>query len=120
MGEIMKQVSNLPLTCPGTPGTVTEIQGCKFTPAVYLNRGHYYLIIVTHRGIINPQSGFYDVPEKSMLTYIGSFKPIACSFPNSARIRCFIFEAFEASPPKDFVPTPGYIEGAGLMRTGQV
>jgi hypothetical protein len=121
-GMIKKQVSNIPLTCPGTPASVTEIKGCKFTPAVYLDRGKLYLVVVSQQlpGRMIPKAGFYDVPEKSYLSWIGSFKIVAVSAMNMAGYFCHIFEAFEADAPKDCIPVAGYIEGERNIRTDMI
>jgi hypothetical protein len=123
MGElIQKQISNIPLTCPGTPATVVELKGCKFTPAVYLNRNHLYLVVVSPQlpGRLVAQKGFYDVPEKGYLTWIESFKVIAVSAPSSARYYCHILEAFEGDAPKDCAPVKGFIQGERNIRTDMI
>jgi hypothetical protein len=107
------------LTCPGTPAAVTEIKGCKFTPAVYLDRGKLYLVVVSPQlpGRMIPKAGFYDVPEKGYLTWIASFKVVAVSASSFARYYCHIFEAFEGDAPKDCAPVAGFIEGERSIRT---
>ena len=123
MGELIKaQISNIPLTCPGTPAAVTEIKGCKFTPAVYLDRGKLYLVVVSPQrpGRMIPKAGFYDVPEKGYLTWIASFKIVAVSAMSFARYYCHILEAFEGDPPKDCAPVKGYIEGERNIRTDMI
>jgi len=119
---IKKQVSNIPLTCPGVPASVTEIKGCKFTPAVYLNRGKLYLVVVSPQlpGRMVLKAGFYDVPEKSYLTWIDSFKIVAVSAMNHARYFCHIFEAFEGDAPKNCLPIAGFIEGERSIRTDMI
>jgi len=121
-GIIQKQISNIPLTCPGTPAAVTEIKGCKFTPAVYLDRGKLYLVVVSPQlpGRMIPKTGFYDVPEKGYLTWIASFKIVAVSAPSFARYYCHILEAFEGDAPKDCVPVAGFIEGERSIRTDMI
>ena len=119
MVDIAKPVSNIPLTCPSIPGKVVEIKGCKFTPAVYLTRGRLYYIYVGPRSFEQvPQiPGFYDVPEKSYLAWIDHFKVIAGAAKSRAGNNCFIFEAFEGTPPNDFVPQP---TGLGVIRSEKI
>jgi hypothetical protein len=119
---IKKQVSNIPLTCPGTPASVTEIKGCKFTPAVYLSRGKLYLVVVSPQrpGRMIPKAGFYDVPEKGYLSWIGSFKIIAVSAMSMAGYFCHILEAFESDVPKNCIPVAGFIEGERSIRTDMI
>jgi hypothetical protein len=118
-GTIQKQISNIPLTCPGTPATVTELKGCKFTPAVYLDRGKLYLVVVSPQlpGRLVAQKGFYDVPEKSYLTWIENFKIVAVSARSTAGYYCHILEAFEGDAPKDCAPVKGFIVGERNIRT---
>lgn len=127
MGQILKPVANIPLTCPSVPGKVTDIKGCKFTPAVFLNRGKMYFVVVTNKakwfkwpegipqtqervqsyeraGFLVLQRGFYDVPDKGYLTFITDFKPYAKSERSIAGSTCYIFEALEGNPPADWVP----------------
>jgi hypothetical protein len=123
VGElIQKQISNIPLTCPGTSAAVTEIKGCKFTPAVYLDRGKLYLVVVSPQlpGKLIAKKGFYDVPEKSYLTWIENFKIVAVSAPSPARYYCHILEAFEGDAPKDCAPVKGFIVGERSIRTDMI
>jgi len=119
---IKKQISNIPLTCPGTPASVTEIKGCKFTPAVYLDRGKLYLVVVSPQlpGKLIAQKGFYDVPEKGYLTWIDHFKVVAVSYRSLAGYYCHILEAFESDAPRDCVPVKGFIVGERSIRTDMI
>lgn len=113
----MAQISNIDLTCPGIPATITKIKGCVFTPAVYLTRGKLYLIFFTNKlpKQVQARAGFYNVPEKSYYAWIKEFKPVAVSAKSITGTYCYIAEAIEGQPPPNFVPTPGYIEGLGLQ-----
>lgn len=104
MEQIAQPVSNLPLTCLSTPGKIENLKGCKFIPALYLNRNTYYFIVVTPRYPYIPVKGFYDCPDKGYITYVDGFKFVACSHPSEANYRCWVFEAFEGTPPHDWVP----------------
>lgn len=99
----LTQVSHIPLTCPSSPATIKVLKGCEFIPPVTLNRGTLYFIVVSNREVYIPSPGWYDVPEKSHLTWIKSFKPVDVSKRSHAGSACWVFEAFEGLPPVEAV-----------------
>ena len=103
MGSILKQVSNIPLNTFDTPKKLVELKGCKFTPAVFLERKKYYFVVVTDAHRYDPPRGFYDVPGK-FLTFIDSFRFVAVSDFSVTLHRCWVYEAIEGTPPIDWVP----------------
>ena len=115
------QISNIPLTYNSLPMTLTDIKGCKFTPALYLNSKTHYLVLVSHRPptLIKPECGFYDVPDKGHLAWIRSFAPVGMSAQNIAGNRCYVWEAIEGMPPPNVIPklfssdTMGKVSGVG-------
>jgi hypothetical protein len=122
MGQLAQQISNIPLTYAAQAVEITDIKGCKFTPAVYLATKKMYLILVSVQApkFMKPEKGFYDVPEKNYLTWIESFKPIALSHISISGHYCYIWEAIEGTPPKDFVPVPGFIRGMGMVTADKI
>jgi len=74
MGSIIRPTSNIPLTAPAIPGMLKELKGCCFNPPVWLGRGKLYLIVVTPNPAYQTIAGFYEVPDKGIVTYIKDFK----------------------------------------------
>ncbi|MFZ2399008.1 MAG: hypothetical protein WAW31_10160 [Smithella sp.] len=104
MGSIIRPTSNIPLTAPAIPGMLKELKGCCFNPPVWLGRGKLYLIVVTPNPAYQTIAGFYEVPDKGIVTYIKDFKLLQVSMWNEAMNRAFIFEAVEGDPPLDWKP----------------
>jgi len=106
MGEILKPVSNLPLTCPSTPGILRRLKGCRFEPGVWLARHKLYLIVVTQNPpeLYQTISGFYEVPDKGIVAFIREFKPLQVSHRSEAGTRAIVYEAIEGDPPLDWKP----------------
>ena len=104
MGSIIRPTSNIPLTAPAIPGMLKELKGCEFNPPVWLARDKFYLIVVTPNPAYQTIAGFYEVPDKGIVTYIKDFKLLQVSMWNEAMNRAFIFEAIEGDPPLDWKP----------------
>jgi len=99
----LSSVSNIPLTCPSTPGVLREIKGCQFVPPVFLNRDTLYFVVVTNRLSYMPQSGWYDVPDKGYLTWIKAFQLLQVSYVSIAGSHARIYKAIEGEPPVECV-----------------
>lgn len=104
MGSIIKPVANLPLTAPGIPGMLKELKGCQFNPPVWLTRNRLYLIVVTPHLVYQTIRGFYEVPDKGIVTFVKDFKLLQESMWSEARNHAFVFEAIEGDPPLDWTP----------------
>lgn len=95
------------LSFPEFPTKVRILKGIRFNPEVILNSKTLYFIVVSNRFNYEPAKGFYDVPNKGFITWIGSFKPIAISDPmkiGAVHHIAYIFEALEDSPPPGLTP----------------
>jgi hypothetical protein len=63
--------------------------------------------VVSNRFNYEPAKGFYDVPNKGFITWIGSFRTIAVSDPmviGAVHHIAYIFEAIEDNPPPGLNP----------------
>jgi len=104
MGQIIKPVANLPLTAPGIPGILKELKGCEFNPPVWLGRDRFYLIVVTPNPFYQTIAGFYEVPDKGIVTFVKGFKFLQVSKWSASKNHAFVFEAIEGDPPLDWTP----------------
>jgi hypothetical protein len=104
---------HLTLMAPNTPLRMEKVQHCIFNPAVYLNRGTLYFLMVTYKHPFTPETGFYNVPEKGYITWIRGFRLIAVSQEHHFPLwdenvgenvtyanKAYLFEAFEGEAPK--------------------
>lgn len=105
------------LSCPEFPVKVRKLKGIEFNPEVILNRKTLYFIVVTNRFNFIPAVGFYDVPNKGFITWIGGSKLISKSnelVVGPVTNIGYIFEMFEDTPPIGIVPYRGGINKKGL------
>lgn len=95
------------LSCPEFPTRVRVIKGIRFNPEVTLNSKQLYFITVSVRHNYEPATGFYDVPNKGYVTWIGRFDKIAVSYPlriGTVEHTAYIFKAIEDNPPLGLIP----------------
>ena len=95
------------LSCPEFPTKVRIIKGIRFNPKVTLNSKTLYFIVVSNRFNYEPVAGFYDVPNKGYITWIGKFIPIAISHPlaiGAVHHIAYVFQAYEDTPPVGLTP----------------
>ena len=128
MGEILRPISNVPLTTTSSPGILRGVKGCRFEPGLWLRPNELYLMIMSkEREIPMPPPGFYEAPDKGETYYISHFKPYQRSeyrtITEEDRIalhnnpeqlqelhkwRMFVFTAYEGDVPFNYVPTRNF------------
>lgn len=129
--EILRPISNIPLTTTSSPGILRGAKGCRFEPGLWLRPNELYLMIMSKdREIPLPPAGFYEAPDKGETYYIAHFKPYQRSeyrtITEEDRIalhnnpeqlqelhkwRLFVFLAYEGDVPFNYVPTRNFDYG---------